>query len=185
MSRVRAPSPTLQFSWSNHGILRDTGNFARATITQVNPVVLPDFGAIAWDEQKRAPRYARLIAEHAITGSISRQAVDDGGITVSEVILAFWKFAKTWYLLTLTDFKPWFSAKKTDVAARFQICHPVGYQTNRRREWILRYNVGQFSEIVSLRMIAIEQAPASGKFVCRSPSRSMMTSGTTQRKSES
>lgn len=52
----------------------------------------------AYDTPASKAEYARLIAEHAITGAVSREAVDADGILVNEVLAAFWRFAQSWYV---------------------------------------------------------------------------------------
>lgn len=51
-----------------------------------------------YDSPSSRAKYARLIAEHAVTGSVAGAKPHVHETCVAEVLLAFWRFAQTWYV---------------------------------------------------------------------------------------
>lgn len=50
-----------------------------------------------YDSPESKAEYARLIAEYALTGAVSREVVETEDQQVVQVLAAFWRFAQTWY----------------------------------------------------------------------------------------
>jgi hypothetical protein len=70
----------------------------RATDQAVVTIGGRDIYLGAYDTPASKAEYPRLIAEHAVTGRVSIEPADANELLVKEVLAAFWRFAKVWYV---------------------------------------------------------------------------------------